>query len=61
MGTQWHSAFLASTLDGSGWSALRLWRFIYAERSLDTHWIGGLVGRSAVLGAMGKRKMSYPC
>jgi hypothetical protein len=49
---QWHSAVLASTLDGPGWSALRPWRFIYGERSLGTHWIGGWMCRSAVLDAL---------
>jgi hypothetical protein len=36
-------------------------RFIAKERAPGTHWIGGWVGRTAVLDAVVKRKIPSPC
>jgi hypothetical protein len=51
---------LTSALDGGGWSASRPGRFTLTERAPSTHWIGGWVGPSAVLGAVVKRKIPSP-
>jgi hypothetical protein len=42
---------LNSALDGSEWLASRPRRFTPRERAAGTHWIGGWVGRRAVLDA----------
>jgi hypothetical protein len=41
------------------WSALRPGRFTPKERAPGSHWLGGWVGPSAVLGAV-KRKIPSP-
>jgi hypothetical protein len=52
--------FFMSALDGDEWSASRPFRFTPWERAPDTHWIGGLVDRTAGLAAVEKRKIAYP-
>jgi hypothetical protein len=53
-------AFLISAVDGGEWSASRPARFTPRERSPGTHWIGGWMGRRAVLDAVVKRKIPSP-
>jgi hypothetical protein len=48
---------VTSALDGGEWSASRPARFTPKERAPGTHWIGGWVGRRAVLDAVVKRKI----
>jgi hypothetical protein len=48
---------LTSALDGGEWSASRPGRYTSRERAPGTHWIGGWVGRRAVLDAVVKRKI----
>jgi hypothetical protein len=50
-----------SALDGSEWSASRPGHFTPRERAPGTYWIGGWVGRRAVLDAVVKRKIPSPC
>jgi hypothetical protein len=45
-------AFVTSAIDGGEWSVCTS-----GERSSDTHWIGGWVGRRASLDAVAKRKI----
>jgi hypothetical protein len=54
----WPHAFLTSTLGRDEWSASRLDRFTSRERDPGVHWIGDLVGPSASLDAVVKRKNS---
>jgi hypothetical protein len=49
-----------SALDGGEWSASRAGRFTPRERASGTHWIGGCVGRRAVLDAVVKGKIPIP-
>jgi hypothetical protein len=59
----WRYSFtysLTSALDGGEWSASRPGRFTPGERAPGTHWIGGWVGRRAVLDAVVKRKIPSP-
>jgi hypothetical protein len=44
--------FLTTALDGGEWSASRPDCFISRERAPGTHWVGGLVGPRAGLGAV---------
>jgi hypothetical protein len=65
MKTYWVSGGIAPrTLDlgtdGGEWSASRPGRFIPREKALGTHWIGGWVGRRAVLDTVVKRKIPSP-
>jgi hypothetical protein len=53
-------AFFDSALDGGEWSASRPGRYTPRERAPCTPWIGGWVGRRAVLDAVMKRKISSP-
>jgi hypothetical protein len=48
---------LISTLDGVEWPASLLDLFNTRERTLATHWIGGLIGPRAGLEAVEKRKI----
>jgi hypothetical protein len=50
---------LTSALDGGEWSASRPGHFTPRERAPGTDWIGGWVGRRAVLNAV-KRKIPSP-
>jgi hypothetical protein len=51
---------LTSALDGGEWSASRPGPFNPRERALGTCWIGGWVGRRAVLDNVVKRKIPSP-
>jgi hypothetical protein len=51
---------LTSALDGGEWSASRPGRFTPRERAPVIHWIGGWVGRRAVLDAVVKREIPSP-
>jgi hypothetical protein len=46
--------FLTSALDGSEWSASRLYRFTSGEKSCDIHCIGGWVDLRSGLDAVEK-------
>jgi hypothetical protein len=46
-------------LDGDEWPVLSPGRFIPGERASGTHWIGGLAGLRAGLGAL--EKNIFPC
>jgi hypothetical protein len=52
-----HSLTLAL---GGEWSASRPGSFTPRERALGTHWVGGWVGRRAVLDVMVKIKIPSP-
>jgi hypothetical protein len=52
--------FLTSALDGGEWSGSRPGRFTPRERAPGTHWIGGWVGRRAVLDTVVRRKILSP-
>jgi hypothetical protein len=51
---------LTSALDGGEWSASCTDRFNPWERATGIHWIGGWVGRRAILHAVVKRKIPSP-
>jgi hypothetical protein len=50
----------SSSLDGGEWSASRSGRFTFREGAPGTHWIGGLVGPSAGLESVVRRKIPSP-
>jgi hypothetical protein len=52
--------FLAWTLDGGEWLALRPGRFTFRERTAITQWIGSWVELIASLDAVENRKISCP-
>jgi hypothetical protein len=52
--------FLISALDEGEWSASRSGRFTPGERSLGTHWIGGLVGNRVGMDTVENRKIIFP-
>jgi hypothetical protein len=51
---------LISALHGGEWSASCLGRFNPRESAPNTHWIGGWVGRRAVLDAVVEKKILSP-
>jgi hypothetical protein len=52
--------FLTSALDGREWLTWRPSRFTSAERTPDTHFIGGYLGSRTGLEAVAKRKNPCP-
>jgi hypothetical protein len=50
--------FLTSAIDGGEWSASCPGRFTFVERAPGSHWIGGWVGPTVGLDAVGSKEKS---